>query len=386
MKISLKAAAYVAGFILTGHTTIALSDTPDSLVDKYEAGYFEQKVDNLRVIIDASGSMTDTYEGIGYPSGMTKFEVEKEVLKRMGQQMPDLDLSSGLRDFGWGPCLDWGSSELRKETSTQTKRMLEGNANELNCAGGGTPIATALEEANEDLKSSVGNIAILILSDGYSPDTSPIPAARALKEQYGDRLCIYSVWVGNENEASGRYNLQQLTDIAGCGTVKSAEDLAATENMDAFIIAALLDPLPVSLDDDGDGVPNDEDQCPDTPKGAKVNEFGCWYYHGVLFEFDSAEISAGYTELFDNAVEVMNLNPDLTVMIEGHTDSIGPADYNQKLSERRAKAVKAYMVERGIDPSRMETIGYGESDPIKTNDTEEGRAFNRRVEYERTDR
>jgi OOP family OmpA-OmpF porin len=386
MKKSLLVAASVAGFILSGYTTQALSD---DLLSQFEAGLFEQKVDNLRVIVDSSGSMKKTYDGVGYPAGMSKFEVEKEVLKRMGQQMPELNLASGLRDFGFGPCLNWSSTELRKETQGQTKQMLSGNQNELNCAGGGTPIASAIEAATADLQSTSGDIAILILSDGYSMDTSPIPATKAMKEQYGERLCIYSVWVGNDNEKSGRYALQQLTDISGCGTVKSAADIASDENLDLFIAAMLLNGVPADNDDDGDGVLNSVDQCPDTPAGAKVDRNGCWYYHGdkgALFAFDSAEINPDLAPLFDNAVLVMERNPALTVMIEGHTDNIGPAAYNMKLSERRAQSVKDYMVKMGVDPARMETVGFGESDPADTNDTEEGRAFNRRVEYEITNR
>ncbi len=390
MKKSLKVAASVAGLILSGYATQAMSDNhSESLSSQFKAGMFEQKVDNLKVIVDSSGSMNKTYEGTGYSDGMSKFDVEKDILKRMGQQMPTLDLSSGLRDFGWGSCLNWGSTELRKQTQGQTKEMLASNQSELSCAGGGSPIASAVEAATADLQSSTGDIALLILSDGYSLNSSPIPAVKAMKEQYGERLCIYSVWVGNENEQSGRYTLQQLTDIAGCGTVKSAADLASTENMDLFIAAALLNGVEADNDTDGDGVPNDIDQCPNTPAGAKVDRNGCWYYHGdkgALFAFDSAEINPDLAPLFDNAVLVMERNPSLKVLIEGHTDSVGPAEYNQKLSERRAISVKDYMAAKGIDPARMETVGLGESDPAASNDTEEGRAFNRRVEYEITER
>ena len=105
-----------------------------------------------------------------------------------------------------------------------------------------------------------------------------------------------------------------------------------------------------------------------------------------MFAFNSADINPDLAPLFDNAVLVMERNPALTVMIEGHTDSMGSAEYNMKLSERRALAVKDYMVKMGVDPSRMETVGFGESDPADTNDTEEGRAYNRRVEYEITNR
>jgi OOP family OmpA-OmpF porin len=72
--------------------------------------------------------------------------------------------------------------------------------------------------------------------------------------------------------------------------------------------------------------------------------------------------------------------PDLNVVIEGHTDSVGTAAYNKKLSQQRAEAVKKYMVEKGIDANRLKAQGFGEVRPIASNDTEEGRQQNRRVE------
>ena len=79
-------------------------------------------------------------------------------------------------------------------------------------------------------------------------------------------------------------------------------------------------------------------------------------------------------------MKVLRDNPDLRVTVEGHTDSVGSAAYNQKLSERRAQAVKRYLVRQGIDPSRITTEGYGKSRPIASNETEEGRAKNRRAD------
>lgn len=101
---------------------------------------------------------------------------------------------------------------------------------------------------------------------------------------------------------------------------------------------------------------------------------------GPQFEFDKAEITPEGHALLDEAVRVMQENPGLNVAIEGHTDSLGSDAYNQRLSERRAAAVQRYLVSNGIDPMRMTQRGFGETNPIASNDTEEGRAKNRRVE------
>ena len=84
--------------------------------------------------------------------------------------------------------------------------------------------------------------------------------------------------------------------------------------------------------------------------------------------------------MLDEAARILMDHPDLRVSVEGHTDAMGSDAYNQALSERRAQAVKRYLVSAGVDASRLETMGYGESQPVASNDTEDGRAMNRRVE------
>jgi OOP family OmpA-OmpF porin len=138
------------------------------------------------------------------------------------------------------------------------------------------------------------------------------------------------------------------------------------------------------LDTDGDGVPDYLDQCPDTPKGATVNSVGCWALKGVvLFDFDKADIKPEAHQLLDEVVTILKKNREMKGVIEGHTDSMGSEEYNQGLSERRAQAVEKYIEEHGIDADRYTIKGYGESNPIASNDTEEGRQENRRVELRR---
>jgi outer membrane protein OmpA-like peptidoglycan-associated protein len=101
----------------------------------------------------------------------------------------------------------------------------------------------------------------------------------------------------------------------------------------------------------------------------------------VEFDFDKATIKKGYYNDIDNLVKVMKDYPDLNVVIEGHTDNVGSDAYNKKLSQRRADAVKKYMVDKGgIDANRLKAEGFGESKPIASNETKEGQQQNRRVE------
>ncbi|MBW2368113.1 MAG: OmpA family protein [Deltaproteobacteria bacterium] len=133
-------------------------------------------------------------------------------------------------------------------------------------------------------------------------------------------------------------------------------------------------------DSDGDGVFDYLDDCPDTPKAATVNERGCWVVEGLFFEIDKSDIKSETYPGLDALVNVLNNNPDMKLEIEGHTDNTGTAAYNQKLSERRAKSVQSYLVEKGIQLERLQNIGYGLTKPAASNDTVEGRAANRRTE------
>jgi len=102
--------------------------------------------------------------------------------------------------------------------------------------------------------------------------------------------------------------------------------------------------------------------------------------HGPEFDFDKSTLKPDGKKLVDEAVRVMRDNPSMHVSVEGHTDSIGTDQYNQRLSERRAKTVRDYMVSQGIESSRISTVGFGETKPIADNKTAAGRAENRRVE------
>jgi OOP family OmpA-OmpF porin len=142
------------------------------------------------------------------------------------------------------------------------------------------------------------------------------------------------------------------------------------------------------LDSDGDGVADYLDDCPATDEGARVDDHGCYIELtetitldlNLEFDSNSATLRPDHYQLIDPVVQFLILYPTARAVIEGHTDSVGSAEYNQDLSERRADAVEAYLVVRGgIDPDRLDAIGFGESQPVANNATTSGRQRNRRV-------
>lgn len=137
-------------------------------------------------------------------------------------------------------------------------------------------------------------------------------------------------------------------------------------------------------DGDNDGVLNGVDACPDTTAGALVDVRGCEITDeitlpSVQFETNSATLLAGAQASLDDAVVTLNRYPELIVEVAGHTDTDGAEAYNQALSQDRAQTVLNYLVEAGIDASRLSAQGYGESQPIASNATAIGKARNRRV-------
>ncbi len=169
-------------------------------------------------------------------------------------------------------------------------------------------------------------------------------------------------------------------------------------------------------DADGDGVIDSKDQCPDTPRGVKVDAKGCpidtdgdgipdyldkcpneagvasnngcpekveqpvYFDRVVYFNFGKSYVKRAEIKKLNEVVAKMNEDATLNVKISGHTDWIGSDVLNQKLSERRAEAVKKFLVSKGVDANRISTVGYGETSPVDTNDTAAGRANNRRAE------
>jgi len=140
------------------------------------------------------------------------------------------------------------------------------------------------------------------------------------------------------------------------------------------------------LDDDGDGVNNCDDKCPNSVAGQAIGPDGCPVpltidLKGVNFDFDKATLRPDAEAILSEAVSILQKYPQLKVEVAGHTDAVGTDQYNQGLSERRAATVYSYLTNAGIDAGRLVgPNGFGESRPIDTNDTAEGRAKNRRTE------
>ncbi len=140
-------------------------------------------------------------------------------------------------------------------------------------------------------------------------------------------------------------------------------------------------------DVDNDGVLNGEDLCPNTANGLVVDAKGCaieqtLVLQSVNFESASAVLTGQATLVLDNIAQSLNGQKNVRVQIGGHTDNSAGAAYNLLLSQQRAESVRQYLIGKGVDAERMNTLGYGETMPLVSNRTPAGREQNRRVEFQ----
>lgn len=186
--------------------------------------------------------------------------------------------------------------------------------------------------------------------------------------------------------------LQNQVDAERAANQKLRSDLDATNAS----LSALNSKF--TADQDGDGVIDLFDKCPNTPAGVKVDGAGCPLPPAKIviteedrrvvrnaianleFDFGKATIKEHSLESLDHVAEIL-INKNFSLKLAGHTDNVGSDAANLKLSKDRAEAVKAYLVSKGANASRIEATGYGKTQPIATNKTAAGRQKNRRVEF-----
>lgn len=146
---------------------------------------------------------------------------------------------------------------------------------------------------------------------------------------------------------------------------------------------AKVDERGCELDSDGDGVVDSQDKCPDTPKGDRVDAFGCSFKEeiklpGVVFETGKADLKPESLPVLDGAIVTLARYPEINIEVAGHTDSRGSDALNLDLSARRAETVLKYLHDGGVS-NALTSRGYGERQPVASNNTDDGRQQNRRV-------
>jgi len=393
----------------------------------------------ILILTDVSGSMQDKappFENKKQGDNkqekcMSKAEVMKELLVQITQELSGKPCKLGI----YRMCYKAGFDELyapflpidNYNEQEIKDAVIDKYITKYPVFNRRTPIADTLRQLDKNEFDAIkGRITVLLVSDGKesfydlekdqkNTETKdekvrgPLTETKLLKEKYGQALSIYTVFMEDQSESDAKKNGENdpegavlLSGMASAGGGKTFVGNKLLE--DKSLITELTDllcyekseqkqaqitqtppPPPVITsagpkDSDKDGVYDDTDKCPGTPQGADVNEKGCWVLKGVNFDTAKWNIKPDFFPILDRVTEVLKQNPELRVEVQGHTDNRGSEGYNKRLSEKRAASVKEYFIQKGIDPARLTSSGYGFSKPMFSNDTAENRAKNRRVE------
>lgn len=333
-----------------------------------------KKTDNFCLFLDQSSSMKWEYEDQGM-----KIALAKKILADINRKIPELDYNGGLYTFAH-------YSELlpfKRYNQREMATAIDGIDTEYSGLFSlrNTPIGWGLEDLQPALSPLRGRIALILITDGgQNIGANPVRIAGDMAREYGDRLCIHVVSLAQSPaEQSVNTALSQITP--DCSVSVTAADLLSEQQLEKFVEDVFFErrvvPAPAKPEEPVVEEPTEPAPVPEEKPAVEPEIIALQRVH---FDFDKSFIKPEYVPVLNCAVSVLEDNPDVEVLIQGHTCNIGTDEYNQGLSERRAQSVKNYLVKHGIAPERLETIGYGESRPRHDNSTPEGRAKNRRVE------
>ncbi|WP_320170974.1 OmpA family protein [Maridesulfovibrio sp.] len=322
------------------------------------------KVDAFAYFVDTSPSMAQSYKSTGNP----KIVAALNAMKKLNAVVPELGYQSALYtmpDFAtYAPKSTFSRAAMARGISAVPSDLGFFQS---------TPMGSGFADLDGVLKNWDGKFAVIFVSDGLANSgRSPAVVVADMAKKYGDRFCLHVISVADTPK--GVSTLKRLASLTPCGVYVDASDLADKAVLDKFaqdvfytqeeeliveVVEQVTEVVPVPV-----------------PVQEKI------VFRNFNFGFDKYQITDEMIPALTEAAALLEDYPNLKVLVGGHTDSTGPAAYNQGLSERRAKSVADWLAGNGVAADRLVVKGYGEENPKYDNNTKEGRKLNRRVEID----
>ena len=340
----------VFGLIATQVSALEIITEEDFKQEIVTTENLVKAADNALFLFDSSGSMRNPLEG----TDMTRLEALRGVLAERMRWFPDLGYNFGFYLF-----TPW--KELYPMQPFNREELVLAIDQLPKVASGGTPLQQALHNIDPILAGLSGRTAVFLFSDGKFNHNRkfkwPWDQARELAQKYD--VCFYIMSTAEEKKAEK--TLERIAEANECSRVIP---FITYVKRPSYTASALF-----VVDSQKELVTVTEEKV----VGIKADD--------ILFGFDNETVPGEYKEELDNIGKFVIANPGSYVVINGYADNTGAAEYNMKLSHRRAGSVADYLKNNhGIDDTLMVLMWYGDLNPMASNDTEEGRKLNRRVE------
>ena len=301
------------------------------------------KIASFDFFVDYSGSMMMHHQG----TQMEKIVMAKQIMEAMNAEIPQLDYSGSMHTFAPYSELIPQSGAYDKAAFSQAIASLR---SDYAVFGRLTPMGNGIADLGPVAQGMAKPAAIIMFTDGdNNRGNDPVAEARRLYEAAPDAVIHIVSFADTEN---GKAILDEIAKMKSETVYVNAMDLMAADGtaLRQFV-------MDVFYNCGGENI----------------------MLQNVQFAFDSAELDATARGILNEAAYILQGKTG-NITVAGHTCNLGTDQYNQRLSERRANSVRQYLISKGIDANRLSAIGYGESHPKYSNDTEETRRLNRRVE------
>ncbi len=347
-------------FLFTGCFTLCLLLGFGSLSAADAQQVLEPKAENFVYHVDNSGSMGFQYEALG----KKKSVAARDLLVTINNEVPELNADFGV--YTYAPYKEF------QPVSGFNRQGIEDAFNaipvDFEIFGRRTPMGTGFKSLDAPVSRLQDRTALIVVTDGESnlgPD--PKGVMQDMYNRYGDRICFHFIsFAQSEAEKTA---VDEWAGLNPCSAVAGAADLAGDNVRADFIQKVFFDTREVVIAPAPEPRPE--------PRPVPVEEV--IVFNNINFDFDRTEIKSEFRENLREAARII-VRTDQTVIVAGHTDYTGPAQYNMELSERRAQSVADFLLQEGVSKDLIKIKGYGLTNPRFNNNTREGRALNRRVE------